>query len=555
RRQPQGSRHSDSLKLGSISTLSAAASSDHCSALETAAVGRGLVATAPRTRVPTKAPEPPPPAAANSGHHADLLLPPVADGSGGRFGGIRGQKPAWLLLTLLTLADSADAAAAGALRRPPLLAAPTGGRVLGRQGGEVAIGRGDCETRQGGRSAQSGIEEGSVYFEFQLLDHQKASAARHLHVNPPDCGAKQKRLQPVATRQRRKDDASVPLAACTALAAPSGGCEGARRLCWQSLHRALLPEHKLIRGGLKCDYAREEEVCARLKLFLNTLVSTSSSHARVHLSPRRPGRCPNRQRLLGAVLPGAWHPARRPDASDKTIGGGDDSFNTFFSETGSGKHVRARRVRSTWSPPWLTRCAPAPTASCFHPEQLVTGKEDAATNYARGHYTIGKEIVDLVLDRIRKLADQASSSSTPSGGGGTGSGFTSLLMERLSVDYGKKSKLEFAVYRPRSTPTAPSWWTTRPSTISAGRNLDIERPTYTNLNRLVGQNRVLHHRLPALRRRPERRPGLEFQTNLVPYRASTSAGHLRPGHLRREGLPRAAVRPRDHQTPPLSRPT
>ena len=31
-------------------------------------------------------------------------------------------------------------------------------------------------------------------------------------------------------------------------------------------------------------------------------------------------------------------------------------------------------------------------------------------------------------------------------GGGTGSGFTSLLMERLSVDYGKKSKLEFAIY-------------------------------------------------------------------------------------------------------------
>ena len=25
--------------------------------------------------------------------------------------------------------------------------------------------------------------------------------------------------------------------------------------------------------------------------------------------------------------------------SDTTIGGGDDSFNTFFSETGSGKHV------------------------------------------------------------------------------------------------------------------------------------------------------------------------------------------------------------------------
>lgn len=42
----------------------------------------------------------------------------------------------------------------------------------------------------------------------------------------------------------------------------------------------------------------------------------------------------------------------------------------------------------------------------FHPEQLITGKEDAANNYARGHYTIGKEIVDVVLDRIRKLSDQ-----------------------------------------------------------------------------------------------------------------------------------------------------
>jgi tubulin alpha len=31
-------------------------------------------------------------------------------------------------------------------------------------------------------------------------------------------------------------------------------------------------------------------------------------------------------------------------------------------------------------------------------------------------------------------------------GGGTGSGFTSLMMERLSLDYGKKSKLEFSVY-------------------------------------------------------------------------------------------------------------
>ena len=86
----------------------------------------------------------------------------------------------------------------------------------------------------------------------------------------------------------------------------------------------------------------------------------------------------------------------------------------------------------------------------FHPEQLVSGKEDAANNYARGHYTVGKEIVDLVLDRIRKLADNCTGLQGflifHSFGGGTGSGFTSLLMERLSVDYGKKAKLEFCIY-------------------------------------------------------------------------------------------------------------
>jgi len=38
--------------------------------------------------------------------------------------------------------------------------------------------------------------------------------------------------------------------------------------------------------------------------------------------------------------------------------------------------------------------------------------------------------------------------------GGTGSGFTSLLMERLSLDYGKKAKLEFAVYPAPQVSTA-----------------------------------------------------------------------------------------------------
>ena len=80
-------------------------------------------------------------------------------------------------------------------------------------------------------------------------------------------------------------------------------------------------------------------------------------------------------------------------------------------------------------------------------------------------------------------------------------------MERLSVDYGKKSKLEFSIYPAPQVATAVvepynSILTTHTTLEHSDcafmvdneaiydicrRNLDIERPTYTNLNRLIGQ--------------------------------------------------------------------
>ncbi|KAK4807253.1 hypothetical protein QYF61_006314 [Mycteria americana] len=225
--------------------------------------------------------------------------------------------------------------------------------------------------------------------------------------------------------------------------------------------------------------------------------------------------------------------------SDKTIGGGDDSFNTFFSETGAGKHV-PRAVFVDLEPTVIDEVRTGTYRQLFHPEQLITGKEDAANNYARGHYTIGKEIIDLVLDRIRKLADQCTGLQGflvfHSFGGGTGSGFTSLLMERLSVDYGKKSKLEFSIYPAPQVSTAVvepynSILTTHTTLEHSDcafmvdneaiydicrRNLDIERPTYTNLNRLIGQ--IVSSITASLRFDGALNVDLtEFQTNLVPY--------------------------------------
>jgi tubulin alpha len=63
---------------------------------------------------------------------------------------------------------------------------------------------------------------------------------------------------------------------------------------------------------------------------------------------------------------------------------------------------------------------------------------------------VGKELIDPVMDKIRRQADNCSGLQGffvfHSFGGGTGSGFGALLLERLSTDYGKKAKLEFCVY-------------------------------------------------------------------------------------------------------------
>lgn len=147
----------------------------------------------------------------------------------------------------------------------------------------------------------------------------------------------------------------------------------------------------------------------------------------------------------------------------------------------------------------------------FHPDSLISGKEDAANNFARGHYTVGKEIIDLCLDRIRKLADDCTGLQGflvfNSIGGGTGSGLGSLLLERLSVDYGKKSKLGFNVFPSPQISTAvvePYNSVLAMHSILdhtdvsivldnealydiCRRNLDIAKPTYTNINRIIAQ--------------------------------------------------------------------
>jgi len=217
----------------------------------------------------------------------------------------------------------------------------------------------------------------------------------------------------------------------------------------------------------------------------------------------------------------------------------EDAFNTFFSETATGKQI-PRAIMFDLEPSVIDEIRTGAYRQLFHPEQLITGKEDAANNYARGHYTVGKEMVDICLERIRKLADNCSGLQGffifHSVGGGTGSGFGSLLLERLSVDYGKKSKLDFCVYpSPQVSTAVVEPYNSVLSTHSllehtdvaflldneaiydiCKKSLDIERPSYINLNRLLAQ--VISSLTTSLRFEGSLNVDInEFQTNLVPY--------------------------------------
>ncbi len=122
----------------------------------------------------------------------------------------------------------------------------------------------------------------------------------------------------------------------------------------------------------------------------------------------------------------------------------DGTFHCFFEETEEGQFV-PRNLMVDLEPNVIDDVKNSRYSAIFHPDFLLPGKEDAANNFARGHYTVGKEMIDKVNDRLRKLVDNCDNVQgfvvNHSVGGGTGSGLGALILERIAVDYRKKSKV------------------------------------------------------------------------------------------------------------------
>lgn len=91
----------------------------------------------------------------------------------------------------------------------------------------------------------------------------------------------------------------------------------------------------------------------------------------------------------------------KPDPDSKVADVG--SRDTFFTESSTDKFV-PRSIFVDLDPSPLDEIRTGKYRQLFHPELLISGKEDASNNYARGHYTVGRDLIEDVLEKIRRVA-------------------------------------------------------------------------------------------------------------------------------------------------------
>ncbi|XP_065188915.1 tubulin alpha chain-like [Sycon ciliatum] len=217
--------------------------------------------------------------------------------------------------------------------------------------------------------------------------------------------------------------------------------------------------------------------------------------------------------------------------------------STFFAENGAGKFT-PRALFIDLEPNVVDVIRTGDGRRLFHPDQMISGQEDAANIFARGCFSVGRTIGDRVEDRIRKMTEHCDSLQgfiiTDSSGGGTGSGFGSKLLNVLDVDFAKEIKMEVCV---QPSPNMSSAVVEPYNGIlhhgyvngsSGQRNgccfivqnesmygvckkqLDIERPSFSHVNALLAQ--VTSSLTASLRFPGTLNVDLaEFQTNLLPF--------------------------------------
>ncbi|MQL97429.1 hypothetical protein Taro_030124 [Colocasia esculenta] len=140
------------------------------------------------------------------------------------------------------------------------------------------------------------------------------------------------------------------------------------------------------------------------------------------------------------------------DPTGKYSGDSDlqlERINVYYNEASGGRYV-PRAVLMDLEPGTMDSVRSGPFGQVFRPDNFVFGQSGAGNNWAKGHYTEGAELIDSVLDVVRKEAENCDCLQgfqvCHSLGGGTGSGMGTLLISKIREEYPDRMMLTFSVF-------------------------------------------------------------------------------------------------------------
>lgn len=125
-----------------------------------------------------------------------------------------------------------------------------------------------------------------------------------------------------------------------------------------------------------------------------------------------------------------------------------ERINVYFNEATGGRYV-PRAILMDLEPGTLDSVKSSTYGGLFRPDNFIFGQSGAGNNWAKGHYTEGAELIDNVLELVRKEAESCECLQgfqvTHSLGGGTGSGMGTLLISKIREEYPDRIMLTFSV--------------------------------------------------------------------------------------------------------------
>ena len=126
-----------------------------------------------------------------------------------------------------------------------------------------------------------------------------------------------------------------------------------------------------------------------------------------------------------------------------------ERINVYYNEATGGRYV-PRNILMDLEPGTMDSVRSGPFGQIFRPDNFVFGQSGAGNNWAKGHYTEGAELIDAVLDVVRKEAEGCDClqgfTMTHSLGGGTGSGMGTLLISKIREEYPDRVMCTYSVF-------------------------------------------------------------------------------------------------------------